>query len=121
MKRLIVTSEPSNYQRWDILVAPFPFTDANVEKKRPVLVLSSAEFNKQHRQVITAMITTAAGSSWPTDHTIIDLSETGLTHSSYIRWKIVTLDYKVITRRCGSLSANDRGIVTARMAGILLG
>jgi mRNA interferase MazF len=121
MMRPIVTSEASPYQRWDVLVAPFPFTDLDKSKRRPVLVLSSAEFNQDHRHVIAAMITTGSGSHWPTDHKIIDLAPTGLTHSSVVRWKMVTLDYDVIIRRCGVLSAADRGLLAARMAGILLG
>ncbi len=116
-----MTSEVSDYQRWDVLVAPFPFTDIDKSKRRPVLVLSSAEFNQDHRHVIAAMITTGAGSQWPTDHKIIDLAPTGLSHPSVVRWKLVTLDYEVIIRRCGALSAGDRGLLAARMAGILLG
>jgi mRNA interferase MazF len=121
MKRPIVTSEVENYDRWDVLVAPFPFTDITRSKRRPVLVLSSAEFNRRHRHVIAAMITTGAGSHWPSDHHISDLPSTGLSHPSLVRWKLVTLDYSVIIRRCGSLSASDRGMVTAQTAAILLG
>lgn len=116
-----MTSEVAEFQRWDVLVAPFPFADRDKSKRRPVLVLSSAEFNQDHRHVIAAMITTGAGSQWPTDHKIIDLASTGLTHPSVVRWKLVTLDFAVIIRRCGALSASDRGLLAARMAGIMLG
>ena len=121
MKRPIVTSDPLGYDRWDILVAPFPFTDMDKKKRRPVLVISSAEFNQNHRHVIVAMVTTAAGSKWQTDHSIIDLTPTGLSRPSVVRWKLVTLDFSIIIRRCGTLSPDDRGLAAARMAGILLG
>jgi mRNA interferase MazF len=116
-----VTSDTPGYARWDVLVAPFPFTDLDRSKRRPVLVLSSASFNQDHRHVVAAMITTAAGGEWTTDHRILDLAPTGLSHASVVRWKLVTLDESIIIRRCGTLGAEDRGLVAARMAGILLG
>ena len=60
--------------RWDVVTALFPFTDAPVSKPRPVLVLSNAAFNRAHAHVIGCMITTGARSRWPSDHAIRDLA-----------------------------------------------
>lgn len=117
----MMTSDDLKLDRWDIVVAPFPFTDIAYGKPRPVVVLSNTAFNEVHRHVIAAMVTTGAGSSWDSDHVIVDLAPTGLKHASLVRWKLVTLSLSIIPRKIGTLGAADRGLLTAKMAGILLG
>lgn len=117
----MMTFDDLKLDRWDIVVTPFPFTDIAYGKPRPVVVLSNAAFNEAHGHIITAMITTGAGSSWESDHVIVDLSPTGLKHASLVRWKLVTLSLSIIPRRIGTLSQTDRGLLTAKVAAILLG
>jgi mRNA interferase MazF len=106
-------------ERWDVLTALFPFTDVAVRKPRPVLVLSHDGFNRRHGHVISCMITTGAGSRWPSDHAIADLPATGLSHPSLVRWKVFTLPGALLGRRIGSLGEVDRAGVAAQMAAIL--
>jgi mRNA interferase MazF len=108
------------FERWDVVTALFPFTDAAVRKPRPVLVLSNEGFNQMHGHVIGSMITTGARSRWPSDHAIVDLLPTGLTHPSVVRWKLFTLPFTVIGRRIGTLGAVDRGPLEARVTDILI-
>jgi mRNA interferase MazF len=117
----MTTSDDLELDRWDIVIAPFPFTDIAHGKPRPVVVLSHAAFNKNHRHVITAMITTGSGSRWESDHLILDLPPTGLKHASLVRWKLVTLSLDIIPRKIGALGQIDRGLLTGKIAGILLG
>ena len=65
-------------QRFDVVVVPFPFTDRSAAKRRPALIVSSASFNETHEQSTLAMIT-SAGSDWPSDVTVQDWREAGLT------------------------------------------
>lgn len=95
------------YNQWDTVVVPFPFTDIAGAKSRPTVVISSARFNAEHGQSILAMITTARAGGWPTDHSIVDLATAGLRHDSVIRWKIFTLDNRIIQARIGHLAASD--------------
>jgi len=45
------------YDRFDVVVVPFPFIDSATSKRRPALVLSSARhFNKEIDASILAMI-----------------------------------------------------------------
>jgi mRNA interferase MazF len=57
------------------------------------------------------MITTGAGSEWPTDIAISDNAAAGLTHPSVIRWKLFTLPNRIILRRLGALGAKDQAAV----------
>ncbi len=116
-----MTSDVLVLERWDVVIAPFPFTDIPFGKPRPVAVLSNAEFNEVHGQVIAAMITTGTGSRWESDHPILDLAPTGLNHASVIRWKLMTLSRQIIARKIGVLGPADRGLLTAKLASILLG
>lgn len=108
------------FERWDVVVAAFPFTDIAVRKPRPIVVLSSEGFNRDHMHFVGCMMTTAAQSRWPSDHAIADLGEAGLAHASTVRWKLFTLPLDLVTRRVGRLSARDRGYVAARTAEVLV-
>lgn len=121
MRRPMTTSDRSGFDRWDIAIALFPFTEIPQRKPRPVLILSNAAFNQAHSHFIAAMITTGAGSHWASDHPIGDLAPTGLRSPSLVRWKLFTLPAEVAPRKIGMLAPADRGLLAAKMAGILLG
>jgi mRNA interferase MazF len=96
----------------DVVVVPFPFVDRPIVKRRPALVLSSLDFNAGNEQSVLAMITTGAGSSWPSDIGIGDRDAAGLAHRSVIRWKLFTLPNTAILRKLGTLSGSDRSAVS---------
>ena len=103
----------------DVVVVPFPFVDVAVVKRRPALVLSVAAFNDDNQQSIMAMLTTAAGSSWPTDIAIDDLASAGLKRPSVLRWKLFTLPNDMIAGKAGKLAAPDRAKISAVLTNIL--
>lgn len=96
------------FERFDVVVVPFPFADSPRTKPRPALVLSSATFNRANRHTVLAMITRATHTRWPSDHQIADLGPTGLRHFSVVRWKVFTLDGRIIERRIGNLDKQDQ-------------
>ena len=93
--------------RWDVVIVPFPFIDKPTTKRRPALVLSDPAFN-QAGYTVMAMITTGANSQWLSDVPVTDLAAAGMPHPCLIRWKVMTLDNRLIERRSGSLSEIDR-------------
>ena len=95
------------FNQWDIVVVPFPFVDSAKSKPRPVVVLTNEDFNIANGHLVGAMITTASNTKWLGDIEIIDLSSTGLKHTSFIRMKLFTLDFRIGIRKIGQLSAND--------------
>src|ERR1700681_498631 len=92
----------------DVVVVPFPFVDFAAEKRRPSLILSFAAFNTAHGHSVCAMITTAAGSKWPSDIAVEGLKPAGLNRPCFIRWKLFTLPNDFILRRAGRLASRDR-------------
>ena len=97
----------------DVVIVPFPFVDVAAEKRRPALVVSRATFNGPQGHSILAMITTAAGTKWPSDIAIRDYETAGLDRACVIRWKLFTLPNEFILRRAGCLTSGDRNNVTA--------
>ena len=92
--------------RYDVVIVPFPFTDKPITKKRPALVLSNADFN-QCNHTILSMITTKQHPSWPGDSQIRDYENAGLNTPCLVRFKLFTLDNRMILRKIGHLSNND--------------
>ncbi len=108
------------YERFDIVVVPFPFTDSATSKRRPALVISNAEgFNLPAGHSVMAMITSAGNAGWPLDVAISDGNSAGLTAASLVRMKLFTLDNRFILRRLGQLASADRKTVTRALKRLL--
>jgi mRNA interferase MazF len=115
MTRLIVS-----YERFDVVVVPFPFTDSATNKRRPTLVISSPKaFNLPAGHSVMAMITSAGNPAWPLDVAISDGNAAGLAAASLVRMKLFTLDNRFVLRRLGQLAAVDRKAVTAVLKTLL--
>ena len=50
------------FEKFSVVVVPFPFTDKSSSKRRPALVLSSTAFNNSVNHSVLAMITSAKNS-----------------------------------------------------------
>ncbi|MDO8788623.1 MAG: type II toxin-antitoxin system PemK/MazF family toxin [Sulfuritalea sp.] len=108
------------YERFDVVVVPFPFTDSATSKRRPALVISNAEaFNLPAGHNVMAMITSAGNAGWPLDVAISDGNSAGLTAASLVRMKLFTLDNRFILRRAGQLAVADRRAVSAALKRLL--
>ena len=96
----------------DVVVVPFPFVDSPASKRRPSAILSARSFNDANGHSLCAMITTAAASRWPSDHSISDLKSAGLPRPCVLRWKLFTLPNDLILKKAGVLAKADQdGIV----------
>ncbi len=102
----------------DVVVVPFPFTDRETSKRRPGLVVSSADFNDAHEQSILTMITSVR-TPWPSDVALHDWQGAGLNVPCKVRFKLFTVDDGLIVRRIGSLSTRDARTVRKALSRIL--
>jgi mRNA interferase MazF len=109
------------FERFDVVLVPFPFTDKDGAKRRPALVLSCARaFGDPAGHSVLAMITSSKHPSWPLDTEIDDLVEAGLPAPSKVRMKLFTLDHRLVIAKVGTLSPADSARV-AESLGTLLG
>ena len=95
------------FKAFDVVAVPFPFTDRDATKRRPALVVSNALFNKQHDQLVLAMITTATNNVWPSDVSLANWQKAGLTVACHFRLKLFTLDQNLVLKIIGHLSPQD--------------
>lgn len=104
------------FQRGDIILVRFPFTDLSGSKRRPAIVL--AEYLPD---VVVAFISSIIPAvPEPSDVLLLQPSRsTGLKKASVIRLrKLATLEEALVTRRLGKL---DKGLVTAVDQALLQG
>lgn len=96
------------FDRFTVVRVPFPFTDRNATKNRPALVLSAAAaFNTSSGHSVMAMITSQGNAPWPLDCPIADLTAAGLPAPSLVRFKLFTLDHRLVRGELGKLSSID--------------
>jgi len=96
------------YERFAVVRVPFPFTDINASKHRPALVLSDpVGFNTPAGHSVMAMITSEANSPWPLDCSITDVGAAGLPAPSKVRFKLFTLDHRLVRGQLGKLAQTD--------------
>jgi mRNA interferase MazF len=107
------------FDRFDVVRVPFPFTDRQAHKNRPALVLSNAAFNAPAGHSVMAMITSAKHSAWPLDVLITDLVVAGLPASSVVRFKLFTLDHRLVRGRLGRLATSDQAKVGEALTHLL--
>lgn len=104
------------FERFTVVRVPFPFTDRTATKNRPALVLSdAASFNTTAGHSVMAMITSQGNAPWPLDCAVADLKAAGLPAPSLVRFKLFTLDHRLVRGELGVLSATDSATVQAAL------
>ena len=110
------------FDLYAVLRVPFPFTDRNATKNRPALVLSDrVAFNAPAGHSVMAMITSQANPPWPLDCTLTDLAAAGLPAPSRVRFKLFTLDHRLVRGEIGKLAPKDIAQVRAGLTELLGG
>jgi len=105
-----------DFEAWDIIKVPFPYTDRPVRERRPALVVAADGIQREHGLLWVLMITSAANRGWPGDVAISDLTGAGLPAESVVRTaKIATIEVKE-AERIGSLPMPDRIGVARHLA-----
>ena len=109
-----------SFERFTVVRVPFPFTDRNATKNRPALVLSdAAAFNTPAGHSVMAMITSQGNAPWPLDCPIADLGAAGLPAPSLVRFKLFTLDDRLVRGELGRLSVADAASVGSGLTHLL--
>lgn len=95
------------YNKWDIILVPFPFTDLSTYKRRPSLIISPEDFNKNDDLVIAFITSNITLEKRFGDYRVINWNESGLPKPSLIRMKFSTISKSIIVKKIGVLSPKD--------------
>jgi len=94
------------YQRGDIVLVPFPFSDLSSSKTRPAIVVSIPGFEETTGNFIVAMVTSVRHET-PYDYEIKEWKTANLLTPSWVRMKLVSLEPHLVRYKPGKLTQTD--------------
>jgi mRNA interferase MazF len=109
----------ADFDAWDVLKVPFPYTNRPVRQRRPALVVSSGISKDAPHLLWVLMITSAQHRGWPGDVLITDLDGSGLPAPSIVRAAKIAAIEAADAERIGALPAADRTAVLAHLRSAL--
>lgn len=93
------------YQRGDVVLIPFPFTDLTATKTRPAVVISSSSYHQARPELLLAYVSSqVAKADQSIDYVLSDWKAAGLLKPSFVRPKIAAVEPQLIVHRIGSSS-----------------
>lgn len=96
------------YNKWEIVVVPFPFTDLTASKKRPALIISPNSYNLGQDVVIAFVTSQFVLPARYGDYELQKWKEANLPKPSIVRMKFATINKNLIIRKLGELESVDR-------------
>lgn len=117
------TKKPTvTFERFAVVRVPFPFSDRQATKNRPAVILSNPlTFNTRAGHSVMAMVTSEGNPPWPLDCSLSDIVAAGLPAPSRVRFKLFTLDHRLVRGELGRLAKADADAVEASLAALLGG
>ncbi|MCW5853685.1 MAG: type II toxin-antitoxin system PemK/MazF family toxin [Anaerolineae bacterium] len=107
------------YQRGEVLLVPFPFSDLSATKVRPAIVVSSPLYHANEPDIILAAITSQITTIGPLDCVLQDWQTAGLRFPSAFKPVLFTLEPSRVIFQVGSLSHSDLMNVEIRLRRML--
>ncbi len=95
------------YNRGDVVLVGFVFSDESGKKLRPAVVISSASYNRARQEVIVAAITSNIRRRLFGDHIIADWKGAGLLFPSLATGVFRTIKRTMIDRKLGTMPKAD--------------
>jgi mRNA interferase MazF len=96
------------FQRGDVVLVSFPFSNASGQKERPAVVLSTDDYYEEWNEVIVVAITSRQPKTLrKTDCELKDWHAAGLKQRSWVRSHLATVHYQLIVRKIEALSQRD--------------
>jgi mRNA interferase MazF len=98
----------TRYNRGDVVLVPFPFSDQTVAKKRPAIIVSSDTYNSISQDVVIMAITgQIRGHIGVGEFLIEDWQGACLLKPSAVKSAISTIEQRLVLKLLGRLSTRD--------------
>jgi mRNA interferase MazF len=112
-----------SFDRGDVVLVPFPFTDLTTQKQRPALVISSKSFNDSSADAILLAITSQVQTDLQHSDYRLSLDEQkqgGLPKPSIVKTtKVVTLSQALIIKKLGRLPVETVDQIVRKLISVL--
>jgi mRNA interferase MazF len=110
----------TSFEFGDVLLVPFPFTDQSSAKRRPAVVVSSADYARRRSDIILMPITSQVRSQLGFGETLVaDWQTAGLLVPGVVKPLLASLERSLVLRRLGRLSPRDRSALGESLRQIL--
>lgn len=106
-------------ERGDVVLLEFPYTNRRQKKKRPALVLSTAQYHDDREEVVLAAISSNLAWHRHGDTELAYWKEAGLGLPSIVTALVQTMTRKLILRTLGRLEDSDLRHVEVNLAAAL--
>jgi len=107
--------DTTTFERGDVVLVGFIFSDESGAKRRPALVVSSSAYHVGRREVIVAAITSNTRRRLFGDHLVGEWRRAGLLFPSLVTGILRTVRRDMLQRRIGRLDAADLAGVDGRL------
>ena len=102
------------FQRGDVVLIPFPYTDLSATKTRPAVVVSSELYHELRSELLLAFLSSRIAAADPRlDYILVDWKEAGLLKPTFMRPKIAAIESELVVYHTGVLSDRDLAGVDA--------
>ena len=104
------------FNRGDVVLIPFPYTDLSAVKTRPAVVVSSDLYHSVRPDVLLAYVSSQISQAHAAlDYVLQDWTAAGLAKPSFVRPKVAAIEPALVVYGVGTLSARDLGEVDRRL------
>lgn len=110
----------TSFEFGHVILVPFPFTDQSTSKKRPAVIISSSDYNRDRPDLIIMAITSQLKPTAGIGEVIVEQWEpAGLLKPSAIKPVITTIEKPLVIKQLGQLQTNDQTALQQSLWAIL--
>jgi mRNA interferase MazF len=95
------------YNRGDVVLVGFVFSDESGRKLRPAIVISASAYNRARQEVIVAAVTSNVRRRFFGDYLIANWKDAGLLFPSVATAILRTIKRNMIEKKLGSMAKSD--------------
>jgi len=97
----------TEYNRSDVILVSFIFSDESGERRRPAVIVSSDAYHQSRQEAIIAAITSRTDRILVGDHLISDWQGAGLLFPSVVTGIIRTIKQGMVAKKLGTMPRPD--------------
>ena len=103
------------YNRGDVVLIAFVFSDESGKKLRPAVVVSSAAYNRSRTEIVVAAITSNIRRRFFGDHLIADWKGAGLLFPSLVTGIFRTIKRTMVDRKLGAMPKHEMEAIDVKL------